>query len=184
MPQTSFFPRTRDLVSWKMMERHVFFPPTITFPRSFLNCNIGIIGRSCHKYHFCRDKHVAYWAVQAGLLTPLTFTRHRSSPLATLTSGVYFLHNGRRWQWICDMSWQNYACHNKTSYICHDKSMLVTNLCLSQQIFVMTKIFCHDHNFVATKLLSWQTYFCRDKNDTCGSSCQWYIGDICTAWQF
>ena len=37
-----------------------------------------------------------YWAIQAGLLTPLTFVRHRSSPLAAFTPGVYFLHNGRR----------------------------------------------------------------------------------------
>ena len=37
-----------------------------------------------------------YWAIQAGLLTPLTFARHRLSPLATFTSGTYFLHNGRR----------------------------------------------------------------------------------------
>ena len=37
-----------------------------------------------------------YWAVQAGLLTPLTFARHRLSPLAAFTSGAYFLHNGRR----------------------------------------------------------------------------------------
>ena len=36
-----------------------------------------------------------YWAIQAGLLTPLTFVRHRSSPLAAFTPGVYFLHNGR-----------------------------------------------------------------------------------------
>ena len=36
------------------------------------------------------------WAVQAGLLTPLTFARHRLSPLAAFTSGAYFLHNGRR----------------------------------------------------------------------------------------
>ena len=36
------------------------------------------------------------WAIQAGLLTPLTFARHRLSPLAAFTSGVYFLHNGRR----------------------------------------------------------------------------------------
>ena len=33
-----------------------------------------------------------YWAIQAGLLTPL----HRLSPLAAFTSGAYFLHNGRR----------------------------------------------------------------------------------------
>ena len=37
-----------------------------------------------------------YWAVQAGLLTPLTFAQHRLSPLAAFTSGAYFLHNGRR----------------------------------------------------------------------------------------
>ena len=36
-----------------------------------------------------------YWAIQAGLLTPLTFARHRLSPLAAFTSGAYFLHNGR-----------------------------------------------------------------------------------------
>ena len=40
--------------------------------------------------------HVGYWTVQAGLLTPLTFARHRLSPLAAFTSGAYFLHNGRR----------------------------------------------------------------------------------------
>ena len=37
-----------------------------------------------------------YWAVQVGLLTPLTFARHHLSPLATFTSGAYFLHNGWR----------------------------------------------------------------------------------------
>ena len=36
-----------------------------------------------------------YWAGLAGLLTPLTFTRHRLSPLAAYTSGAYFLRNGR-----------------------------------------------------------------------------------------
>ena len=42
-----------------------------------------------------------YWAVQVGLLTPLTFALHRLSPLAAFTSSAYFLHNGRRWLWIC-----------------------------------------------------------------------------------
>ena len=37
-----------------------------------------------------------YWAVQVGLSTPLTFARHRLSPLAAFASGAYFLHNGRR----------------------------------------------------------------------------------------
>ena len=37
-----------------------------------------------------------YWAIQAGLLTHLTFAQHHLSPLAAFTSGAYFLHNGRR----------------------------------------------------------------------------------------
>ena len=45
-----------------------------------------------------------YWAIQAGLLIPLTFAQHRLSPLAAFTSGVYFLHNERRWQWICEFA--------------------------------------------------------------------------------
>ena len=37
-----------------------------------------------------------YWAIQAGLLTPLTFARHHLNPLAAFTSGAYFLRKGRR----------------------------------------------------------------------------------------
>ena len=50
-----------------------------------------------------QQKPLVYWAVQAGLLTPLSFTLHRLRPLAGFTSGAYFLHNGRRWQWICEV---------------------------------------------------------------------------------
>ena len=49
-----------------------------------------------------------YWVIQAGLLTPLTFARHRWSPLAAFTYGAYFLHNGRRWQWICEFYTANF----------------------------------------------------------------------------
>ena len=35
----------------------------------------------------------SYWAVQAGLLTPLTFARHCLIPLAAFTSGAYFLQD-------------------------------------------------------------------------------------------
>ena len=50
----------------------------------------------------------SYWAVQVKLLTPLTFTRHHLSPLAAFTSGAYFLHNGMRWQRICDFYTANF----------------------------------------------------------------------------
>ena len=62
--------------------------------------------RSASEFIFCT--FCIYWAIQAGLLTPLTFARHRLSPLATFTSGAYFLHNGRRWQWICEFYTANF----------------------------------------------------------------------------
>ena len=49
-----------------------------------------------------------YWAILARLLTPLTFARHRLSPLAAFTSGAYSLDNGRRWQWICEFYTANF----------------------------------------------------------------------------
>ena len=39
-----------------------------------------------------RRVSAAYWVIQAWLLTPLTFARHRLSPLAALPSSAYFLH--------------------------------------------------------------------------------------------
>ena len=42
-----------------------------------------------------------YWEIQAGLSTPSTFAWHHFSPLAAFTSGVYFLHSERQWQWFC-----------------------------------------------------------------------------------
>ena len=46
-------------------------------------------------------------------------------------------------------------CRNK-KYACHDKTS------------ELQKIFGHDkHNFVATKVLSWQPYFCCDKRYVC-----------------
>ena len=64
---------------------------------SFLFCVLVISSLNWH----------IYWAVQAGL-TPLTFAQHRLSPLAAFTSGVYFLHSERRWQWICKFYTANF----------------------------------------------------------------------------
>ena len=36
----------------------------------------------------------AYWVIQAGLLTPLTFAWRCLSPLAAFTSGAYFTMEG------------------------------------------------------------------------------------------
>ena len=62
----------------------LFFHPPSPFPGNFVLLRNSRFNFPC------------YWAIQAGLLTPLTFARHRLSPLAAFTSGAYFLHNGRR----------------------------------------------------------------------------------------
>ena len=60
-----------------------------------------------------------YWAVQVGLLTPMTFAHHHLSPLAAFTSSVYFFHNWRRWQWICKF----YTANFKTFLEAHSQNV-------------------------------------------------------------
>ena len=64
-------------------------------PRNSAQTSVRAVGTVC-------------WAIQAGLLTPLTFARHRLSPLAAFISGTYFLHTGRRWQRICEFYTANF----------------------------------------------------------------------------
>ena len=68
----------------------------------YLNFSCDLINGSRSLALSCCLEHRAlvwkYWAVQAGLLTPLTFIWDCFCPLATFTSGVYFLHNGRQRQ--------------------------------------------------------------------------------------
>ena len=106
----------------------------------------AIIGGSCYKYNFCRDKG-------------FVFCRDESIFVATK---IY-------------LSRQKYVCRDKTfvttsillsdkhvntkrllsrqKYACREKSFVVTNTCLSREIFAATKL-----------RLSRQAYFCRDKS--------------------
>ena len=65
------------------------------------------------------------------------------------------LHGGS----VLSLMWQKFCCDKyiATKHVfCHDKSKLVvTNIC------------CDKHNFVATKILTWQVYFCHDKRHVC-----------------
>ena len=60
--------------------------------------------------YFLQQTFIAhlYWAIQAGLLTPLTSAQHRLSPLAAFPSSVYFLPSGRWWQWMCKFYTANF----------------------------------------------------------------------------
>ena len=54
------------------------------------------------------DRLGLFWAIQVGLLAPLTFAQHHLIPWAAFTSGAYFLHNGGQWQWICEFYTANF----------------------------------------------------------------------------
>ena len=68
-----------------------------------------------------------------------------------------------------------------TKYFCRNKSLVTTKIILllekfshAMYIFVATKdVLCRNkHMFVATNMCLSRQNFCRDKNDTCGSSRQ------------
>ena len=96
-----------------------------------------IIGGSCHKYHFCRDKSF--------VVIKDVFCSSKHVFVAPKVSVL--------WR-------QNYVCRAKNMFDKHT--------------FVATKdVFCRNkHVFVATNMCFSRQRFCRDKNDTCGSSRQ------------
>ena len=83
------------------VERRAFIHACVCVCVSLLSAYLHLIEDECHAFRMPSVQSVKrqvplclYRAVQAGLLTPLTFARHRLNPLAAFTSGAYFLHNG------------------------------------------------------------------------------------------
>ena len=100
------------------MDRYICWWPKLQAPIYAIPPTTAItnyaIGLETNAFHWCSNgskfvtDNSAYWAIQAGLLIPLTFARYRLSPLAAFTSGAYFLHNGMRWQWILEFYTANF----------------------------------------------------------------------------
>ena len=84
------------------------FPPSplLPLPTTHTHTNFSVISSTSGQFHSCNCKIYTlcvwrwgrgiYWMVQVGLLTPLTFARHRLSPLDAFTSSAYFFQNGRQ----------------------------------------------------------------------------------------
>ena len=80
-----------------------------------------IIGRSCHKYHFCCDK--------SSVATTKHIVSHNKSMLAATTKIVTKKKNRNRIMFVV------------TTYFCHDKTFVATNcVCRCKHVFVMSKI--------------------------------------------
>ena len=136
----------------------------------------SITGGSCHKHHFCHDKHVF-------VVTKHVFCHDKSMLAATklLSQQNYICCD--HFCCCCDknfvmtsilLSWQK-TCFvvtkvslSQQNYVCRDKYLL-------REIFCCNENVCHDKSFVATTILLLQqnTSFVA-KNYTYGSSRQWY----------
>ena len=96
----------------------------------------GIIGGTCHKYHFCRHKHM-FVAKHVFVATKHVFCRDKTRLLSRQNTSFVATK-------IC-LSRQNYACRYK--------HVVATNIILSRQNFCRYK-----HTFVATNTcLSWHS---------------------------
>ena len=118
-----------------------------------------VTGGSCHKYHFCRDKHV-FCLNKTRLLSRQKYTTHDKSFVATKRLSRQIFVETK----LCTY----HFCRDKsciaTNTWCRDKYLSQQKFCRNKIMFVATKdAFCRDkHMFVV----------CRDRNGTCGSSRQ------------
>ena len=118
-----------------------------------ISCVVFNIGRSCHKYHFCRVKHVfvATWISPCKLLLTI-------SCLVFIIGGSCHYH-WRELPQVPSLSQQTRVCRDKQVVFCRDKSMFAaaeyfsrdTHTCLSRQRFCRDK-----HTFSRQKWYLWQ----------------------------
>ena len=137
------------------------------FVKNRLECGSNsfrcIIDGSLHKYHFYRDESfvAANTCLYVSVATNTCLTQHKMSFVAKKSMLTYFC-----WDETFVATNMCRVKHNFTFLtlicVCRDKRRVLSRekVCLSRQ----------KHNFVPTKVLSRQSYFCRDKNDTYGSS--------------
>ena len=84
-PNTTYYVRVQPLVKRDMGVTTANLPPVQGGNATLVSFIVArTLGRG------------EYWAIQAGLLPPLTSSWHRLSPLVVFTSGAYFLHNGKQ----------------------------------------------------------------------------------------
>ena len=143
----------------------------------------GIIGVSCHKYHFCCDKCFG--------VTNTCLLQQNTSFVTTkvcLSWQTYFCHNKTfvatniivmtKLLW-----WQAYFFHDKHMFVvtkhilCNKKSMLVTTklllqeTCLSWQIFVAIKVLSQQQYLVVTNIISSQQILSQQAHFCCDNRC-------------
>ena len=115
--------------------------------RVLLWCMVfNIIGGSCHKYHFCCDKHMF-------VVTKHIFCRDKNMLVMTNMPNMCLSQQ--------NLSQQTFVVTN----CCHDKIMFVTtDICCNKSFVVLSRqaYFCHDKKCV----LSWKQIVAAPANDS------------------
>ena len=160
---------------WTALWLYIAYPVLVsTKPVATSKHWFTIIGGSCYKYTFCRDKIILFVSTSF-VATNICRDKHNFVATNVLSQQAYFCrdkHVSRQIQYCRD------NLKNNNLFFCCDKSLLVaTNTCLSWQIFAATKplwqqIFLN-YYFVATKFCRGKHNFVATKNGTCGSSRKW-----------
>ena len=138
------------LVTTKLLSRHIFVATNMCLSQQ----------------RFCLDKHTfvttkdVFCCDKQLLVVTKVCLLQQISVMTKLSWQKYFVVTN------IIFSWQNF-CHNKHTFVVTRDNFFATKH-LSQQAY-----FCCDKRCVFTCLSKQK--FCRDKNYTCGSSCQWYL---------
>ena len=131
-----------------------------------ISCLVFNIGRSCHKYHFCRVKHVfvATWISPCKLLLTI-------SCLVFIIGGSCHYH-WRELPQVPSLSQQTRVCRDKQVVFCRDKSMLAATIfCRDKSMFAAAEYFSRDTHTCLSR-----QRFCRDKHTF--SRQKWYLWQL------
>ena len=119
--------------------------------------------RSCHKYHFCHDKHVFVatnmtFAATKMCLLRQTFCHDKMmfDRQNIFVPTKYFCRNKRQ---VFVMT-KDVFCHNKR--VCHNKSKIVATKLVATKfsLYLSQQNVCHNKNmFAATNVILQQAYF-------------------------
>ena len=148
----------------------------------------AIFGRSCHKYHFCRDKDFVARDIcrDKHVFIETKFCRGNQNTSFVATK-VCLSRKNKRFvaakiilvaapasDTLQLPASDSVSCHKY--HFCRDKDFVARDICRDKHVFIETK-FCRGNqntSFVATKvcLSRKKQTFCRSKNNTCGSARQ------------
>ena len=125
--------------------------------------------------------HSALFSSSGGVVNSVA-PWHCLSPLAAFTSGAYFLQNGRRWQWICEVYTANFKGYFEG--LLSECVWQQATTCCSCYRMPTTAFFPHKLTiFWSTEKLCKDTFFHPPSPFPC-NFCNCNSGGICTVWQF